>query len=75
VNRVLAGGIGVVDLNRAIGQKAGALLHRIGLDSRHAVDAFVVATARCSARGHRDARPDDLQRLAAREPGVTILRV
>ena len=74
VNRVLAGGIVVVDLNRAIAQKAGALLYRVGLDSAHAVDAFVVATAGVlgeSVIATHD--PDDLRRLAAREPGVEIL--
>lgn len=76
VNRVLAGGVGVVDLNRMIAQRAGALLHRLGLDSRYAVDAFVVATAAVlgpAVIATHD--PDDLKRLAARESGVTILRI
>jgi predicted nucleic acid-binding protein len=46
INHLLKGrGIGVLDLTRAMAQRAGALLAAAGLSSRHAVDAFVVATA------------------------------
>lgn len=76
VNRILSGGIVVVDLNRTIAQKAGALLQRLGLDSTHAVDAFVVATAAIlgsSVIATHD--PADLRRLAAREPDVEIISI
>lgn len=76
VHRVLAGGIGVVDLTRAIAERAGAALHRLGLDSSHAVDAFVVATAAVlgsSVIATHD--PVDLRRLAAREPHVEIFAI
>lgn len=76
VNRVLSGGVVVTDLNRVIAQRAGALLHRHGLDSAHAVDAFVVATAAVlgsSVIATHD--PDDLRRLASREPAVEILAI
>lgn len=76
VHRVLAGGLTVIDLNRAIAEKAGALLHRLGLDSTHAVDAFVVATAAALGRSIIATHdPDDLRRLSAREPGVEILAI
>jgi hypothetical protein len=46
VNRLLtARGIAVCDVTREIAQRAGALLTKARLPSRHAVDAFVVATA------------------------------
>ncbi|MBL8955582.1 MAG: PIN domain-containing protein [Myxococcaceae bacterium] len=76
VHRVLAGGIGVIDVNRTIAEKAGALLHRLNRDSRHAVDALVVATATligASVIATHD--PDDLKRLAARESQVEILAI
>ena len=76
VSRVLAGGIGVIDLNRAMAEKAGALLHRLGLGSSHAVDAFVVATAAIVGKSVIATHdPDDLRRLAARERDVDILAI
>lgn len=65
--------IPVVDTDRAVATRAGALLGGLGLDSRYAVDAFVAATA-------IDARPsivltgdpDDLLRLVGDHPGVRV---
>ena len=46
INQVLNGrGIGVIALDRAIAQRAGGLLAKHKLGSKHAVDAFVVASA------------------------------
>jgi len=46
IHRVLADrGIVVVDLTASAARRAGALLSKARLDSKHAVDAFVVATA------------------------------
>lgn len=74
INRVIAGrGIVVVDLTAAIARKAGALLGRAKLDSAHAVDAFVVATAASlGAAVIATHDPDDIRRLAAGEPGIRV---
>ncbi len=67
VDRLLVDrGIAVCDLTRSTAQRAGALLAKAKLSSRHAVDAFVVATAldfesAVIATGD----PDDIRRLAA----------
>src|SRR4051812_31500073 len=46
INHLLNGrGIGTCDLTRSIAQRAGEILTRSKQSSRHAVDAFVVATA------------------------------
>lgn len=63
----------VIDTDRAVATRAGELLGRLGLDSRHAVDAFVAATA----FGARPAivltgDPDDLIRLVGHDPGVGV---
>lgn len=73
VMRVLSSGIGAINLDARTARIAGALLSRAGLDSAHAVDAFVVATA--SALGSAIIAthdPDDLTRLAARESGIRV---
>jgi predicted nucleic acid-binding protein len=74
INRVLAGkGITVIDLTAAIARKAGALLGRAKLDSSHAVDAFVVATAASlGAALIATHDPDDIGRLAAGQPGIRV---
>lgn len=72
VDRVLAR-LPVVDTDRAVATRAGALLGQHGLDSRHAVDAFVAATAlgaRPSVVLTGDA--DDMVRLVGDLPGVTV---
>ncbi|HQP39425.1 MAG TPA: PIN domain-containing protein [Polyangiaceae bacterium] len=66
-------GIGVVDLTADCARRAGALLEKAKLDSSHAIDAFVVATAMqfefaVIATGD----PRDLQRLAS---GIRTVRV
>lgn len=63
----------VVDTDRRIATSAGLLLGQHGLDSRHAVDAFVAATA----IGARPAvvltgDPNDLTRLMGDEAGVGV---
>jgi predicted nucleic acid-binding protein len=67
VNHLLHGrGIAVYDLSRGIAQRAGELLYRSKLSSKHAVDAFVVATALEFATAViATGDPDDIRRLAA----------
>ncbi|MBI4706172.1 MAG: PIN domain-containing protein [Deltaproteobacteria bacterium] len=74
VERVLGGkGIRVVDLTARMARHAGALLGAAKLDSVHAIDAFVVATAAALGGGIIAAHdPDDLAQLADREPGVRV---
>lgn len=70
VDRVLRGAR-VVPTDRSIGQHAGRLLERLKLDSCHAVDAFVVATA--ASLGNAvvlTADADDIGRLASLVRGV-----
>ncbi len=72
VDRVLLR-LPVADTDRAVATRAGDLLGRHGLDSCHAVDAFVAATA----LGARPAvvltgDPDDLARLVGDAPGVHV---
>jgi predicted nucleic acid-binding protein len=74
VNRVLASGaIAIVNLDAAIARRAGALLAAAKMSSAHAVDAFVVATAAALGRAIvATGDPDDIGRLAAREPHVSV---
>lgn len=63
----------ITDTGRSIATLAGQLLGTHGLDSRHAVDAFVAATA----YSHRPSvvltgNPDDLTRLTGDAPGVGV---
>jgi predicted nucleic acid-binding protein len=72
VDRVLRR-LAVIDTGRSIATLAGQLLGAHGLDSSHAVDAFVAATA----HDHRPAMvltgdPDDLHRLTGDFPGVGV---
>ena len=77
VLRVLnARGIEVIELTGAMARTAGALLKKAKLSSAHAVDAFVVATART----YRTAviathDPDDLERLASGLRTITIFAI
>lgn len=72
VNRVL-GALPVVDTNRAIATLAGHLLGTNRLDSCHAVDAFVAATALgASPAVILTGDPDDLSRLVGGNPGVHV---
>ncbi len=72
IARVLAR-LPVVSTDRRVAEAAGALLEKHGLDSCHAVDAFVVATAAdivdtviLTSDG------DDFSRLAAGMVGVVV---
>lgn len=72
VDRVLRQ-LPVVETDRAVATRAGDLLGRNELDSCHAVDAFVAATA----LGARPAvvltgDPDDLRHLLDDDPGVLV---
>ena len=77
VNRILNGrGIVVVDLVDIVVRRAGALLARAGLNSAHAVDAFVVATALAfgsAVIATGDA--DDIGLLAAGHPDVRVYKI
>lgn len=67
VDRILNGrGINVLPLTRESAKRAGALLSKACLGSKHAVDAFVVAIAlEFSSAIVATGDPDDLSRLAA----------
>ena len=77
VQRVLnIRGVVVVDLTAPISRHAGRILARAKLDSAHAVDAFVVATAaRFESAIIATHDPDDLTRLAAGLRNIEILKV
>ncbi len=69
-------GIAVEPLDRAISERAGALLTRAKLASAHAVDAFVVATAMAFAGAVIATHdPRDLRRLAGGAPRVHIVTI
>ena len=74
INHLLkARGIRVCDLNRDIAQRAGGLLAKAKLPSRHAVDAFVVATALEFERAViATGDPDDIRRLAGSNRMVRV---
>lgn len=77
IHRLLNGrGVAVIDLNRTIAERAGALLARGKLSSAHAVDAFVVAAAlefESSVIATGD--PDDIARLAAAHRHVRVFAI
>jgi hypothetical protein len=77
VNRLLNGrGIVVIDLAARIARRAGALLARARLDSSHAVDAFVVATAaEFGAALIATGDPGDLSRLSSGLPHVRVFGI
>jgi predicted nucleic acid-binding protein len=63
----------VVPADRVIAERAGLLLERLRLDSRHAVDAFVVATAAMLGNAViLTGDPRDMRRLAAPVTGVAV---
>jgi len=69
-------GIAVHDLTRPIAQRAGPLLHKAKLDSAHAVDAFVVATALAfDAAVIATADPNDMIRMAAPHRQIRVFRL
>ena len=68
--------IRVVELNREAAQRAGALLEKARMPSRHAVEAFVVSTAlefdsAVIATGHIE----DLRRLSAPYRQITLMHL
>jgi hypothetical protein len=66
----------VIDLTRAIAQRAGALLAAARLSSAHAVDAFLVATALEFERALiASGDPKDVKRLAAGHPQISVLEL
>jgi predicted nucleic acid-binding protein len=72
VDRVLRR-LPVIDTDRAIATRAGNLLSRNRLDSCHAVDAFVAATAvSASPAVLLTSDPDALTRLIGDDPGVVV---
>lgn len=72
VDRVL-GRLPVVETDRVIATRAGQLLGHHGLDSRHAVDAFVAATAITQRPAVvLTGDPSDLSRLLGGEIGVQV---
>lgn len=72
IDRVLRG-LPVVGTDRAIATRAGHLLGRNRLDSCHAVDAFVAATALGAGPAVvLTGDPDDLGRLVGDDPGVLV---
>lgn len=77
VDRLLNGrGIAVCDLTRRIAQRAGGLLSTAKMTSRHAVDAFVVATAlEYDSAVIATGDPKDLQRLAAPHRNLRIFAI
>lgn len=77
VEHLLKGnGIRVVELTEAHAKSAGQLLARARMSSTHAVDAFVVATALTFARSIiATGDPDDIRRLSAGHPSVSVYRI
>lgn len=76
VDRVLGRGNRVLALDRATARLAGQLMGRDGLDSRHVVDATVVATAiRLGGAVIVTADPDDMRSLARRHGNVAVQRL
>lgn len=73
IDRLVGRGNRVMPLDHRIARLAGALLGRRRLDSRHAVDATVVATAaRLGGAVVLTADPADLRALAAGHANVAI---
>ena len=74
VDRILGRANRVVPLEHRIARIAGGLLGRDGLDSCHAVDALVVATAvRLGGAAVLTGDPDDLRSLARDHRNVAIV--
>lgn len=74
VDRIVGRANRVVPLDHRIARVAGGLLGRDGLDSCHAVDASVVATAvRLDGAAVLTGDPDDLRLLAREHSNVAII--
>ncbi len=66
-------GIGVCELSRETAQRAGGLLAKAKLLSRHAVDAFVVATAmEFDAAVIATGDPEDIKRLSGSNKRIKV---
>lgn len=69
-------GISVLDLTRAIAQRAGQLLAKARMSSASAVDAFVVASALQFDRALiATGDPTDIRRLAARHRSLGVFPI
>lgn len=76
VNRLLNGRGILIDLEGRIARRAGALLGRAEVDSAHAVDAFVVATAaEFAATVIATGDPTGLSRLSSGIPHVRVFGI
>jgi hypothetical protein len=77
VDRLLTGrGLHVLDLTASISKRAGHLLARAKLDSSHAVDAFVVASALQFERAIiATGDPSDITRLVGSSKRVRVFSV
>jgi predicted nucleic acid-binding protein len=76
VNRLTKKRVGVITTGEKMAKVAGALLGRYSLDSCHAIDAMVVATA-LHLGGALILTSDqpDLERLAERYPAIRVQRI
>jgi hypothetical protein len=73
IDRVLARGIRPITLGQATARQAGDLRHRDRLNSCHAVDAFVIATAiRFGGGIVATGDPEDLRSLAREHASVKV---
>lgn len=74
INHVLNGkGINVIDLNRQISQRAGGLLAKHKLGSKHAIDAFVVASAmEFDAAVIATGDPEDIKRFVGSSRKIKV---
>lgn len=73
LDRVLGSGIRPVTTGQAMARLAGGLRYRDRLDSCHAVDALVVATAiRLGGGLVATGDPDDLRSLAREHPNINV---
>lgn len=73
VDRVLGSGVRPITMGQATARLAGRFRHRDGLNSCHAVDALVIATAvRLGGGIVATGDPDDLRSLAREHPNVKV---
>lgn len=77
VNQLLKrAAIRVVELTRETAQRAGALLEKAGMSSRHAIDAFVVSTAlEYDSAVIATGDVEDLRRLSASYRQITLMHI
>lgn len=66
----------VIELTRETAQRAGALLEKAGMTSRHAIDAFVVSTAlEFESAVIATGDVEDLRRLSVSHRQITLMRI